>query len=81
MTPITNRNRIGDSGIYQFERLTLVFLPPNMTSLHQPIDMGMVRSFKCIYRRYQLRALLKAFDSHRLTTTAKFSTTKNTSMN
>jgi len=47
-----------------------------MTSLHQPIDMGMIRSFKCIYRRYQLRALLKEFDSHVLTSNAKFSTTK-----
>jgi len=72
---------IGKAGIYRYECVTLVFLPPNTTSLHQPIDMGMVRSFKCSYRRHQLQYLLGAWESHQLVSPgAKFDLSSYSSM-
>ena len=30
------------------------FLPKNVTSLYQPLDQGIIRTFKAYYRRYWL---------------------------
>ncbi|KDN46325.1 hypothetical protein RSAG8_04269, partial [Rhizoctonia solani AG-8 WAC10335] len=35
----------------EFSHLTLAFLPPNLTSHLQPMDAGIIRNFKGIYRR------------------------------
>ena len=43
-------------------KLTVVYLPPNMTSNHQPADMGMIASLKVGYKTTLLRNLLNVFD-------------------
>lgn len=34
----------------KLENIKLVFLPPNTTSVTQPMDQGVIRSFKCFYK-------------------------------
>lgn len=43
-------------------RLTIKFLPPNVTSRHQPADMGMIAALKAGYKAMFLRYLLDIFD-------------------
>lgn len=38
--------------------IKLVFLPPNCTSVLQPLDQGVIRSFKCHYRKFVLRKVI-----------------------
>ena len=38
-------------------------LPPNVTSRHQPGDMGMIESLKVGYKSWYLRKLLECFDT------------------
>ncbi|XP_072144529.1 tigger transposable element-derived protein 6-like [Dermacentor andersoni] len=40
----------------------LLFLPPNVTSKAQPLDMGVIRSFKAAYRRRVVQRMLIAVD-------------------
>ena len=40
----------------------LIFLPPNLTSRHQPADMGMISTLKVGYKTHMLRALLCILD-------------------
>ena len=35
----------------EFPLISSFFLPPNTTSVTQPLDMGIIRSFKCNYRK------------------------------
>ena len=44
------------------KRLTVHFLSPNVTSVHQPADMGMIASLKVGYKVIMLRKLLDIFD-------------------
>ena len=44
--------------MFQFQNLTILFLPPNATSHCQPCDMGIVRSFKARFRRHMLQHLM-----------------------
>lgn len=41
-----------------FSNIRLQFLPPNTTSLIQPLDQGIIRTFKSHYRRTLLRHLI-----------------------
>jgi hypothetical protein len=43
--------------------LHLIFFPPNMTSSHQPADMGMIASLKIGYKTVMLSKLLEIFDA------------------
>ena len=45
------------------DRLTVVYLPPNMTSNHKPADMGMIASLKVGHKTTLLRNLLILFDT------------------
>ena len=47
------------------DRLTVVYLPPNMTSNHQPEDMLMIASLKVGYKKTLLSNLFSVFDMER----------------
>jgi hypothetical protein len=38
--------------------MKLVFLPPNVTSVFQPMDMGIIKSFKGYFRRFLVHQLI-----------------------
>ena len=42
--------------------MTLVFLPPNATSVVQPLDQGIIASFKIQYKKKLLRWVLSKYD-------------------
>ena len=46
------------------KHINLTFLPPNVTSLIQPLDQGIIRNFKVKYRDLLLRAAIRAFDKN-----------------
>lgn len=48
--------------IAKFDMLEIVFLPPNTTSVLQPLDNGIIRSFKSLYKKYLLRSLIEKFE-------------------
>jgi len=45
------------------QNIELVFLPPNVTSLIQPCDQGIIRTLKHNYRRMAIRKLLATIES------------------
>jgi hypothetical protein len=44
------------------EKLMIHFFPPNVTSRHQPADMGIIAAIKVGYRTHMLVQLLALFD-------------------
>ena len=52
--------------VFKFESVDILFLPPNCTSDMQPCDMGIIRSFKCKYRKLQLQRLFELLEDHML---------------
>lgn len=46
-----------------FRNWEAVFLPPNMTSVLQPVDAAIGRSFKCAFRRLLVDHILKFVDT------------------
>ena len=42
----------------------LLFLPPNCTSVLQPMDQGIIRLFKFFYRKESLRMIVDYIDTH-----------------
>jgi hypothetical protein len=46
----------------EFPNIEILCLPPNTTSKLQPMDAGIIASFKCHYRKRQLRHALDALD-------------------
>ena len=54
----------------QLSNITIVFLPPNVTSVVQPLDQGIIASFKVQCKKKLLEWVLSQFDSstthHRL---------------
>ena len=47
----------------KFNNIELVFLPPNVTSLIQSCDQGIIRNFKFHYRRLLILKLLPEIES------------------
>ena len=47
---------------FGYSIISVHFLPPNMTPVLQPIDMGIVHSFKCKYRQQVVREKLEAIE-------------------
>ncbi|UYV83620.1 hypothetical protein LAZ67_23001706 [Cordylochernes scorpioides] len=45
-------------------RILLLFLPPNMTASLQPMDSGIIKSFKAQYRKLQLQKIVVLADAH-----------------
>lgn len=44
-------------------QVTFIPLPVNVTSMHQPIDMGVIYVFKRMYRKMMLRELVRDIDT------------------
>lgn len=42
----------------QLSNINIVFFPPNTTSVVQPLDQGVIRSFKCHYRRMVVKHII-----------------------
>jgi hypothetical protein len=46
----------------ELSNVTLVFLPPNVASVVQPLDQGIIASFKSQYKKKLLRWVLSQHD-------------------
>ncbi|XP_072255075.1 tigger transposable element-derived protein 1-like [Pyxicephalus adspersus] len=46
----------------QYDGVQIEFLPPNTTSLIQPMDQGVIRAFKALYTRSTMEGLISAVD-------------------
>ena len=46
-----------------YEGVKVEFLPPNTTSVLQPMDQGIIRAFKALYTRNCLQSLVHEMDS------------------
>ena len=49
----------------QLQNIVICWLPPNTTSKSQPLDQGIIQSFKSHYRKRWLSYMLDEFDSQR----------------
>ncbi|KAM9365930.1 tigger transposable element-derived protein 1-like [Pholidichthys leucotaenia] len=45
-----------------YDRVQVEFLPPNTTSLIQPMDQGVIRAFKALYTRSTMEGLISSID-------------------
>lgn len=50
MDNASSHGKIDDEGFEHFKNIRIVFLPPNLTSLIQPLDSGIIALFKHKYR-------------------------------
>ncbi|KAI7340379.1 hypothetical protein KC315_g724 [Hortaea werneckii] len=50
---------------YRLQNTEVVWLPPNLTSKTQPLDQGIIASFKAIYKRCWIRFIAEEFDEGR----------------
>ena len=48
----------------ELSHIKLIFLPPNMTSVFQPCDAGIIKSFKSQYRKLQLQRIINMIESN-----------------
>jgi hypothetical protein len=46
----------------RLSNMTLVFLPPNVTSVIRPLDQGIIKSYKIQYKKKFLRWVLSQYD-------------------
>ncbi|XP_066158314.1 tigger transposable element-derived protein 6-like [Euwallacea fornicatus] len=49
---------------HKLRAIQLTFFPPNMTSILQPLDQGIINCFKHHYRERILKKFLDSFESH-----------------
>lgn len=56
-------NTGGHADDLSYDGVQIEFLPPNTTSLIQPMDQGIIRAFKALYTRNTLQHLVEAMDS------------------
>lgn len=47
----------------KLSNIKLLFLPPNTTSVSQPLDQGIIQSFKSHYRRRMLQTVIQKMDA------------------
>ena len=51
--------------IDNLSHIKLVFLPPNTTSVSQPMDQGIIRCLKAHYRKRLVKLILRSLDSNK----------------
>lgn len=56
-------NAGGHADDLSYDGVKIEFLPPNTTSLIQPMDQGIIRAFKALYTRNTLQHLVDSVDS------------------
>ena len=49
----------------KLQNIKLIFLPPNTTSVCQPLDQGIIQNFKFSYRGFILKNILSKMDEVR----------------
>ena len=62
---IVSFSKVGKSrgfSTLELSNTTLEFLPPNVTSVVQPLDQGIITSFKIQYKNKLLRSVLSQYD-------------------
>ena len=50
--------------IENLKAIKLFFLPPNTTPLTQPMDQGVIRSLKAIYRKIVVREIIQCVEDN-----------------
>ena len=58
--------------------IQLVFLPPNTSSVLQPMDQGFIRSFKAYYRGWVVRLLCRALEKREFIQDFNFTSNEDT---
>lgn len=58
---------------FRFENLCIIFFPPNATSECQPLDQGVIPSFKAHFRRAQLNHLMSEYEMWQASERASYS--------
>ena len=53
----------GDNATERLKWTTVVWLPPNATSVHQPLDQGIIQNWKAHVRRQFVRFMVEEFDA------------------
>ena len=58
-------HRIKQEVLIQLRNVRLEFLPPNVTNVLQPLDAGIIKSFKTKYRQLLVKDLIRQLDEER----------------
>ena len=53
----------GETATESLKWTIVMWLPPNATSLHQPLDQGIIQNWKTHVRRQFVRHMVEVFDS------------------
>ena len=54
--------KVGSLDAFRLSNLLLLFLPPNCTSVVQPLDQGIIAAFKAHYKRKLARYMVQQYD-------------------